>query len=48
MGFAVGTDATMHFSALEFLADYEVGDGAVICQMKGPYLITHGVRAVPV
>ncbi|MCH4275951.1 MAG: DUF4143 domain-containing protein [Atopobiaceae bacterium] len=47
-GFTVGTDAIKHFSALDSLTDYEVGEGAVICQTKEPYLITRDVQAVPV
>lgn len=46
--FTVGTDAIKHFSALDSLTGYEVGEGAVICQTKEPYLITRDVQAVPV
>ena len=47
-GFTVGTDAIKHFSVLDSLMGYEVGEGAVICQTKEPYLITRDVQAVPV
>jgi predicted AAA+ superfamily ATPase len=48
MGFTVGTDAIKHFSALDSLTGYEVGEGSVICQTKEPYLIARDVQAVPV
>lgn len=47
-GALVKQSATKNFQCLEGLQDYEMGYGHVICQTKEPYLISHGVQAVPV
>lgn len=37
-----------NFSALENLTDYEVGEGAVICQTSKPFLFTRNIQVVPI
>jgi len=44
----IGAEAARSFSLLEGLSGYEVGFGHVTCQTEEPYLISHGVQAVPV
>lgn len=41
-------EAIASFGALESLSDYEVGEGAVICQAERPHLIAENVKSVPV
>lgn len=41
-------DAVKNFNALESMANFEVGWGAVICQADAPYLINPQVQAVSV
>lgn len=47
-GITIGQDAVKNFSVLEDFADYEVAEGAVICQTDAPYLINRNVQAIPV
>ena len=44
----VSKDALKNFSALEGLAGFEVGFGAVVCQTEKPYLIAKNVQAIPI
>ena len=44
----VSKDALKNFSALEGLAGFKVGFGAVVCQTEKPYLIAKNVQAIPI
>ena len=44
----VGTDAASSFRALEAFGDYELGEGALICQTAEPVPVSGDVTALPV
>ncbi len=48
MAASVTRDALKNFAALEGLAGFQVGFGAVVCQTERPYLVAESVQAIPV